>query len=178
MRERCFETNILFFSIPDAVFFASYCGISRTSSLPTSTSIRTSDVDDIRGPSHITDGHGQGGIRTRRLIPAPQEEESDVRCLSVREAVNFAKSRNLLGVILEASTLVCLQLLPDLLRSFLTRLSYLILLDKKQSAVPSLVASVKDAGLLLAAFGEPADIGVLRQDADDGRTIDAFVLEG
>lgn len=58
------------------------------------------------------------------------------------------------------------------------KLSYLILLDKKQSAVPSLVASVKDAGLLLAAFGEPADIGVLRQGADDGRTIDAFVLEG
>lgn len=58
------------------------------------------------------------------------------------------------------------------------KLSYSILLDKKQSAVPSLVASVKDAGLLLAAFGEPADIGVLRQGADDGRTIDAFVLEG
>lgn len=51
-------------------------------------------------------------------------------------------------------------------------------LGQKQSAVPSLVASVKDAGLLLAAFGEPADIGVLRQGADDGRTIDAFVLEG
>ena len=70
--------------------------------------------------------------------------------------------------------------------NFLPR-SFTILVDKtivlvplgqKQSAVPSLVASVKDAGLLLAAFGEPADISVLRQGADDGRTIDAFVLEG
>ena len=29
-----------------------------------------------------------------------------MRCLSVREAVNFARSNNLIGVILEATTLV------------------------------------------------------------------------
>lgn len=66
-------------------------------------------------------------------------------------------------------------------RSFTILSDKIIVFDpvgQKQSAVPSLVASVKDAGLLLAAFGEPADIGVLRQGADDGRTIDAFVLEG
>lgn len=40
------------------------------------------------------------------LIPAGPEEEADLRSLSVREAVNFAKSTNLLGVILEATTLV------------------------------------------------------------------------
>ena len=44
--------------------------------------------------------------------------------------------------------------------------------------MPSLVASVKDVGLLLAAFGEPADISTLRQGATDGRTVDAFVLDG
>ena len=62
--------------IPVAVFFASYCGISRSRS------------------------------GTPSLVRAPQEEETDLRCLSVREAVNFAKSTNLLGVILEATTLV------------------------------------------------------------------------
>ena len=63
-----------------AVFFASYCGIS--SDLPASSS---SD-----------------------LVPASPEEESDMRCLSVREAVNFAKTNNLLGLILEATTMASL----------------------------------------------------------------------
>ncbi|WVW86581.1 hypothetical protein I302_108631 [Kwoniella bestiolae CBS 10118] len=108
-----------------AVFFASYCGIS--SQTPASGSDR------------------------KRLIPISPEEESDLRCLSVREAVNFAKSTNLLGVILEATTL---------------------------AAVPSLVASVKDAGLLLATFGDSTDITSLRQGASDGRTVDAFVIDG
>ncbi|KAL7424836.1 phosphate system positive regulatory protein pho81 [Cryptotrichosporon argae] len=87
----------------------------------------------------------------RGLLVAPADEEPDNRCLSVREAVNFAKSTNLLGVLLEAATL---------------------------AAVPSLVASVKDAGLLLAAFGEAADVGALRAGASDGRTVDAFVSDG
>jgi CDK inhibitor PHO81 len=59
----------------DAVFFASFCGISR----------------DRKG---------------KEMTPAPADEEPDLRCLSVREAVNFAKQTNLLGVILEATTLV------------------------------------------------------------------------
>lgn len=58
-----------------AVFFSSYCGVSR---------------------------YKQGS----ELVPASKDEESDMRCLSVREAVNFAKSTNLLGVLLEATTLV------------------------------------------------------------------------
>ncbi|ORX38043.1 hypothetical protein BD324DRAFT_650577 [Kockovaella imperatae] len=103
-----------------AVFFASYCGISRTR-------------------------------QDRDLEPASLDEESDPRCLSVREAVNFAKTTNLLGVILEATTL---------------------------AAVPSLVASVKDAGLLLATFGDPTHVAALRAGAADGRTVDAFVAEG
>ena len=58
----------------DAIFFASYCGISRES--------------------------------LGQLVAGPVGEEPDLRCLSVRQAVNFAKSTNLLGVILEATTLV------------------------------------------------------------------------
>ncbi|KAK8849399.1 hypothetical protein IAR55_004731 [Kwoniella newhampshirensis] len=117
-----------------AVFFASYCGISRSRET-------SSDAE--------TGSEPQG--KRRRLIPTPQGEESDMRCLSVREAVNFAKSTNLLGVILESTTL---------------------------AAVPSLVASVKDAGLLLATFGDSSDIATLRQGASDGRTVDAFVIDG
>ena len=50
--------------------------------------------------------------------------------------------------------------------------------DLIKAAVPSLVASVKDAGLLLATFGQPSDVSVLRQGASDGRTVDAFVIDG
>jgi CDK inhibitor PHO81 len=52
------------------------------------------------------------------------------------------------------------------------------LLTSRQAAVPSLVASVKDAGLLLVAFGDPSDISSLRQGVSDGRTVDAFVMDG
>ncbi|WWC93120.1 uncharacterized protein L201_008087 [Kwoniella dendrophila CBS 6074] len=115
-----------------AVFFASYCGISTSTSSNDTVSTNTASG-------------------RKRLTPISPEEESDLRCLSVREAVNFAKSTNLLGVILEATTL---------------------------AAVPSLVASVKDAGLLLATFGDNQDMTSLRQGASDGRTVDAFVIDG
>lgn len=75
----------------------------------------------------------------------------------MREAVNFAKSTNLLGVILEATTL---------------------------AAVPSLLASVKDAGLVLAAFGREGDVGALRaarvegRAGGEGRVVDAHVEDG
>jgi len=83
----------------------------------------------------------------------------------VREAVNFAKSTNLLGVILEATTLV-------------SHAGYYKVNAETQAAVPSLVASVKDAGLLLATFGSVEDVGKLRTGTADGRTVDAFVIDG
>ncbi|BEI86688.1 hypothetical protein CcaverHIS002_0700340 [Cutaneotrichosporon cavernicola] len=104
-----------------AVMFVSYCGLDR---------------------------HQDGGAK---LVPVPFGSEPDNRCLSVREAVNFAKQTNLLGVILEATTL---------------------------AAVPSLVASVKDAGLLLAAFGNDQVVAGLRQGSGDGRTVDAYCTNG
>jgi CDK inhibitor PHO81 len=51
-------------------------------------------------------------------------------------------------------------------------------LTQDKAAVPSLVASVKDAGLLLATFGDAADIASLRLGASDGRQVDAFVIDG
>ena len=103
------------------------------------------------------------------LEPTQADEEADLRCLSVREAVNFAKSTNLLGVILEATTLV-----PFLFLHIVRTLLMFVC----QAAVPSLVASVKDAGLLLATFGQLGDVTALRQGASDGRTVDAFVIDG
>jgi CDK inhibitor PHO81 len=47
-----------------------------------------------------------------------------------------------------------------------------------QAAVPSLVASVKDAGLLLATFGSGEDVSKLRTGTADGRTVDAFLIDG
>lgn len=66
-----------------SVFFASYCGLSRT-------------------------GNAGGGLQENqagRLIPANRIEE-DRRCTSIREAVKFAKANNLLGVMLDATMLV------------------------------------------------------------------------
>ena len=40
------------------------------------------------------------------------------------------------------------------------------------------MASVKDAGLLLATFGSVEDVGKLRTGTADGRTVDAFVIDG
>lgn len=59
-----------------SVFFASYCGLSRSSS------------EDFG-----------------KMVPANRFEE-DRRCTSIREAVKFAKANNLLGVMLDATMLV------------------------------------------------------------------------
>lgn len=59
-----------------SVFFASYCGLSRSSS----------------------EEYG-------KMVPANRFEE-DRRCTSIREAVKFAKANNLLGVMLDATMLV------------------------------------------------------------------------
>jgi CDK inhibitor PHO81 len=61
----------------DAVFFSSKCGVARGSN-----------------PLH----HEQG--------LSADEEESDNRCRSVGAAVQFAKSNNLLGVLLNVNLLV------------------------------------------------------------------------
>ena len=66
-----------------SVFFASYCGLSRS-------------------------GNAGGGLQegpAGRLVPANRVEE-DRRCTSIREAVKFAKSNNLLGIMLDATMLV------------------------------------------------------------------------
>ncbi|SGY75482.1 BQ5605_C005g03428 [Microbotryum silenes-dioicae] len=83
-----------------SVFFASYCGISRSNS-------------------------------SGQLVPANRVED-DRRCTSIREAVKFAKTNNLLGVMLDATILL---------------------------KVPSVIQSVKEQGLLVTTFGPDVPAG-------------------
>lgn len=50
----------------------------------------------------MSDGEGGDG----ELKPAGVDEEEDKRCMSVREAVKFAKANNLLGLVLDATLIV------------------------------------------------------------------------
>ncbi|GAA6027089.1 hypothetical protein JCM8097_006102 [Rhodosporidiobolus ruineniae] len=76
-----------------SVFFASFCGLSRSRNLP-------------------PEGGWRGG-EAARLVPANRVEE-DRRCTSIREAVKFARQNNLLGVMLDATMLVQI---PSLIQS-------------------------------------------------------------
>jgi len=74
---------------------------------------------------------------------------TDRRCLSVANAVEFAKSNNLLGILVNAR----------LLRK-----------------VPSIVWSIKDAGLVVGSFGQEADAVVLTSPSSDPHeTVDAIL---
>ncbi|TNY19802.1 cyclin-dependent protein kinase inhibitor [Rhodotorula diobovata] len=77
-----------------SVFFASFCGLSRSAS---GAGVGVAVVD------------GQPG----KLVPANRVED-DRRCTSIREAVKFAKANNLLGIMLEATMLVQI---PSLIQS-------------------------------------------------------------
>ncbi|BGP37936.1 phosphate system positive regulatory protein pho81 [Rhodotorula kratochvilovae] len=88
-----------------SVFFASFCGLSRSATGPTGAAII----------------EGQPG----KLVPANRVEE-DRRCTSIREAVKFARSNNLLGIMLDATMLV---------------------------QIPSLIQSAREHGLLITTFG-------------------------
>jgi len=69
-------------------------------------------------------GNGTGVLLT-------DEEENDNRCRSVSAAVQFAKSNNLLGVILNSLIL---------------------------QQVPSLIPGIKEHGVMLAAFGSTSSL--------------------
>lgn len=79
----------LTFALPswqlDAVFFNSYCGVKK--------------VQTTRG-SKRKEPNGE-------KVELVSEIDEDVRCTSLKEAVKFAKRTNLLGIIAEATPLVC-----------------------------------------------------------------------
>ncbi|ORZ04447.1 hypothetical protein BCR41DRAFT_198189 [Lobosporangium transversale] len=76
--------------------------------------------------------------------------ETDRRCTSIKEAIKFARSNNLLGVICEATPLI---------------------------QVPSLITHIKKSGLILASFGMSNRNPVLVQ-AQKGHGVDAFMVIG
>ncbi|KAF9175139.1 phosphate system positive regulatory protein pho81 [Mortierella sp. AD010] len=74
--------------------------------------------------------------------------EDDKRCTSIKEAVKFARSNNLLGVICEATPLI---------------------------QVPSLITHIKESGLILSSFGpgnkDPAQVQIQKSNG-----VDAFMV--
>ncbi|GBB88938.1 hypothetical protein RclHR1_15560002 [Rhizophagus clarus] len=94
-----------------AVFFNSYCGFD--------------NEEIIRGKKRK--GREDNGTY--------EDVEKDKRCTSIKEAVKFAKSNNLLGVIFDATLLV---------------------------KVPSLIMNVKQAGLVLTTFGTTNNDNILQ----------------
>ncbi|KAF9177034.1 phosphate system positive regulatory protein pho81, partial [Haplosporangium sp. Z 11] len=75
-------------------------------------------------------------------------QEEDKRCTSIKEAVKFARSNNLLGVICEATPLI---------------------------QVPSLITHIKESGLILSSFGvgnkDPALVQIQKNHG-----VDAFMI--
>ncbi|KAJ3044483.1 phosphate system positive regulatory protein pho81 [Rhizophlyctis rosea] len=82
---------------------------------------------------------GGEGRNTRGVV------EADARCNSIKEAIHFAKSSNVLGVICEATPLV---------------------------QVPVLISTIKESGLMLATFGsaneDPQNVKVQEGFGVDG----------
>ncbi|KAK3845363.1 MAG: hypothetical protein J3R72DRAFT_364780, partial [Linnemannia gamsii] len=106
-----------------AVFFSTYCGYNKG---------RTT-------VSRSTEGS---------TVSDPEFHEDDKRCTSIKEAVKFARSNNLLGVICEATPLI---------------------------QVPSLITHIKESGLILSSFGvgnkDPAQVQIQKSHG-----VDAFMI--
>ncbi|RIA87384.1 hypothetical protein C1645_777448 [Glomus cerebriforme] len=109
-----------------AVFFNSYCGFDN---------------------EEINRGKKRKGREDNETY---EDVEKDKRCTSIKEAVKFAKSNNLLGVICDATLLV---------------------------KVPSLITNVKQAGLVLTTFGAANNDNrnIILQDK---YKVDAKVIDG
>lgn len=97
------------------------------------------------------------------------EDADDQRLRSLGSAVDFAKSNNLLGVMLEADLLV-----NHVPTSVLQRTD-----QTAQVKVPSLVEGMRDAGLLVATWGSSDMLTSISStyEAYEG-TLDAFLREG
>lgn len=99
------------------------------------------------------------------------EATLDLRLTSISAAVEFSKDNNLLGVFLDTYLLVCSICLNETLSRFAT---------PHQVKVPSLVRAVRDAGLLIAAYGTAENLASLVSSTQsiDGGAVDAVFQEG
>ena len=95
----------------------------------------------------------------------------DLRLASISAAVEFSKNNNLLGVFLDTYLLVCPLWTNGSLSCFDT---------SHQVKVPSLVRAVRDAGLLIAAYGTAENLMNLISSPQsiDGGAVDAVFQEG
>lgn len=102
------------------------------------------------GLSGAEETAGEGGDANDLQLDDEQEiHEADDRCMSIKEAIRFAKSSNLLGIICDARPLV---------------------------QVPVLINTIKEGGLLLATFGEANwDSDNVRQQEMNG--VDAIMVD-
>ena len=101
------------------------------------------------------------------------ETSHDLRLTSISAAVEFSRNNNLLGVFLDTYLLVCL---------FVTRWSFILpfYVTTHQVKVPSLVRAVRDAGLLIAAYGTAENLANLVSSTQniDGGAVNAVFQEG
>ncbi|KAI8808814.1 hypothetical protein BJ742DRAFT_807702 [Cladochytrium replicatum] len=89
--------------------------------------------------------------RRKRLDGEGAERvETDRRCLSIKEAVRFARSSNLLGVVCDARPLI---------------------------HVPMLINTIKESGLILATFGK-ANTKRANVDVQERAGVDAIISDG
>ncbi|KAG9325375.1 hypothetical protein KVV02_004150 [Mortierella alpina] len=139
-----------------AVFFSTYCGYNKRCAQPlrvtehsTQSGLKRKepiDPESLPSPKHglaaqqlpslaaASSGEEISGslLLTRAADPwtvlanAADFHEDDKRCTSIKEAVKFARSNNLLGVICEATPLI---------------------------QVPGLITHIKESGLILSSFG-------------------------
>ncbi|KAF9361652.1 phosphate system positive regulatory protein pho81 [Mortierella sp. AD094] len=118
-------------------------GVLSSASSDTITSTPTSAVNS---PSHSNVMEANAGSNNSPAIP--EFLETDRRCTSIKEAIKFARSNNLLGVICEATPLI---------------------------QVPSLITNIKESGLVLTSFGasnkDPTLVQIQRSHG-----VDAFMV--
>lgn len=99
-------------------------------------------------------------------------DANDRRLTSIDAAVDWARNNNILGVFLSADLLVR-ELLPSVATVSLTDVFY------AQDQVPALVQGVKDAGLLVGAYGSKEETSVWRRsNTTDSVSVDAVLHDG
>ncbi|KAL1917087.1 uncharacterized protein VTP21DRAFT_5285 [Calcarisporiella thermophila] len=136
-----------------AVFFSSYCGFGKDTAQLQSRKRKAEDT------SNVSAGHAtisQLAIAVQPLPSSPNDQDThlldDPHCSSFKEAVKFAKTNNLLGIMCYSTPLV---------------------------QVPPLISTIKEAGLVLVTFGEannePRNVRLQEQYQVDACVVDGVI---
>jgi CDK inhibitor PHO81 len=114
------------------------------------------------GDSHVSEEESSvpAGLSFPASQPLAIHMQVDWRCRSIRDAVKFAKSNNLLGLMCQAKLLVC-------------RTKYN---SNVQAKVPALIQSIKESGLVLITYGLESEVQECGQIQEG--LIDGFMING